>query len=122
MEEPITSCKVYKLGDLEMVHIAEFANITHRTIQSTRVLIERGNTVRKLKYYRDRSRLMIPVKELYGFPLVQAGHSVGIRQIFHYAVVDGEYQKVLCEKCTYTTEWCDARREAEELVVPEGDK
>jgi hypothetical protein len=75
-----------------------------------------------MKYYRDRSRVMIPVKELYGYPLTDKGPAAGLRNIYHYKLVDGEFQKVLCEKCTFTNEWCDERRAAEELVMPEGDK
>ena len=123
---PLMKCKVYTLGGIDMIHIAEFANITNRSIQSTRALIEKGNVVRKLKSYRDRSRLMIPVAELYGYPLVKAGHSEGVRQIFHYADVQHEdgsvtIEKVLCTRCTYDM-GCEARKAADELDVPEGDK
>lgn len=123
---PLMNCKVYSLNGIEMIHIAEFAQITHRSIQSTRALIEKGNVVRKLKFYRDRSRLMIPTLELYGYPLVKAGHSEGVRQIFHYDDVQHEdgsvtIEKVLCTACTYDM-GCDRRKAADALVVPEGDK
>lgn len=125
-ESPLARCKVYNLDGIDMIHIAEFASITHRSIQSTRALIEKGNVVRKLKFYRDRSRLMIPVLELYGYPLVKAGHSEGVRQVFHYVEVeqsDGSVtmEKVLCTACTYDM-GCDKRKAADALVVPEGDR
>lgn len=123
---PLSNCKVYSLHNIEMIHIAEFASITHRSIQSTRALIEKGNVVRKLKFYRDRSRLMIPIAEIYGYPLVKAGHSEGVRQIFHYQEVqhdDGTvtFDRVLCTACTYDM-GCEARKLADALIVPEGDK
>lgn len=125
-ESPLSKCKVYTLNNIEMIHIAEFADITHRSIQSTRALIEKGNVVRHLKFYRDRSRLMIPVAELYGYPLVKAGHSEGVRQIFHYDNVQKEdgtvvIEKVLCTACTYDM-GCEKRKIADALVVPEGDR
>lgn len=119
---PLDSCKVYTLKGIEMIHIAEFARITHRSIQSTRHLIYDHIGVRLMKYYRDRSRVMIPVKELYGFPLTDKGPAAGVRNIYHYVVEDGKFVKKLCEQCTFGTEPCDARRAADELVVPEGDK
>lgn len=122
----LKNCKVYTINNIEVIHIAEFASITHRSIQSTRALIEKGNVVRKLKFYRDRSRLMIPVVELFGYPLVKVGHSEGVRQIFHYTEVtkdNGEkvFEKQLCTACTFDT-GCEARKIADALVMPEGDK
>ena len=91
---------------IEMIHIAEFANITHRSIQSTRHLVEDGNVIRKMKFFRDRSRIMIPAAELYGYPLVKAGHSEYERAIYHYKEVyheDGTctFEKVLCKECSF---------------------
>ena len=125
-ESPLLKCRVYTLNNIAMIHIAEFASITHRSVQSTRALIEKGNVVRKLKFYRDRSRLMIPVIELYGYPLIKAGHSEGVRQVFHYDDVQKEdgtvvIEKVLCTACTYGM-GCARRQAADALVVPEGDK
>lgn len=123
MNNPLDSCKVYTLNGIPMIHIAEFARITHRSIQSTRHLIYDHIGLRTMKFFRDRSRVMIPVAELHGFPLTDKGTvAAGVRNIYHYKLVDGEYQKVLCEQCTFGTEPCDARRAADELDVPEGDK
>lgn len=119
---PLDQCKVYTIHGIEMIHIAEFAAITHRSIQSTRHLIYDHIGIRKMKFFRDRSRVMIPVKELYGFPLTDKGPTAGVRNIYHYVVKDGKFVKELCQQCTFTDKWCDARREAEELIVPEGDK
>lgn len=118
---PLSNCKVYTINGIEMIHIAEFANITHRTPQSTRNLIENGNVLRKLKAFRDRSRLMIPVLEIYGYPLVQAGHSDYNRVIYHYKEENGTFVKTMCPTCSFG-EMCEARKTAEELIVPEGDK
>lgn len=119
---PLDTCKVYTLNGIDMIHIAEFARITDRSVRSTRHLVEDGNSVRKMKFFRDRSRLMIPVKELFGYPLTDQGYATGLRNIYHYKLVDGQYVKTLCEQCTFDSEPCDARHAADELVVPEGDK
>jgi hypothetical protein len=65
---------------------------------------------------------MIPVAELYGFPLTDQGPAAGLRNIYHYKLVDGQFQKVLCEKCTFSDQFCAERQAAEDLVMPEGDK
>lgn len=122
MNNPLDTVKIYTFKNIEMMHITDFTTLTHRSNQSTRHLIEDGNTIRKLKFFRDRSRLMIPVAELWGYPLIQPGHSGYKRDIYHYKNVDGEIKKVLCEQCTFGTEWCAERKIAEELVMPEGDK
>lgn len=122
MNNPLDNCKVYTMNGIEMIHIAEFATITGRSIQSTRNLIENHISIRKMKFFRDRSRLMIPIAELYGFPLTDKGPKVGLPNIYHYKLVDGKFVKTLCQTCTYGTEWCPERTKAEELIVPEGDK
>ena len=50
------------------------------------------------------------------------GYATGLRNIYHYVLKDGQFVKELCQTCTFSNEWCSARREAEELIVPEGDK
>ena len=117
-------CKVYTIHGIEMIHIAEFAQLTGRSIQSTRHLIEDGNKVRKLKFFRDRSRLMIPIKELWGFPLIDAGYCSGPRSIYHYVKnEDGTIGKELCQECSFGADSsCKVRQEADNLIVPEGDK
>lgn len=122
MNNPLDKCKVYTIHGIEMIHIAEFAAITNRSIQSTRHLIYDHIGVRKMKFFRDRSRVMIPLKELYGFPLTDKGVSTGLRNIYHYHLEDGEFKKVLCEQCTFGSGFCPERKAAEELIVPEGDK
>lgn len=106
------------VGGIELIHISEFASIAHRSIPSTRRLIEEGNKIRKLKAYRDKSRLMIPVVELYGYPLINAGHSDFERNIYHY---NEQGERVLCPECSYGNK-CEKRRIADELELPEGDK
>lgn len=105
-------------GGIELIHIGEFARLTHRSVQSTRHLIEDGNKIRKLKFYRDRSRLLIPTIELLGYPLVNAGHCEGERNIYHY---NERGEKILCPECSYGDK-CRNRKAADALIVPEGDK
>lgn len=122
MSKQLKDCKVYTIHGIDMIHIAEFAEITHRSVRSTRHLIEEGNKVRKLKFFRDRSRLMIPVSEIFGYPLIDAGHTDLQRNIYHYRLDEhSDLVKTLCQDCTYG-ESCPERQTAEALIVPEGDK
>ena len=119
----LEDCKIYTIHSIEMIHIAEFAQLTGRSIQSTRHLIEDGNKIRKMKFFRDRSRLMIPVKELWGYPLIDAGYCSGPRNVYHYTKNDdGTISKELCQECSFGEKPCSKRQEAEDLIVPEGDR
>lgn len=119
----LNDCKIYTIHGIEMIHIAEFTQLTGRSIPSTRHLIEDGNKIRKMKFFRDRSRLMIPVKELLGYPLIDAGYCSGPRNVYHYREQeDGTFAKELCQACTFGNEPCPERQMADNLVVPEGDK
>ena len=105
-DTPLENAKIYTICGVEMMHITEFTRLTHRSNQSTRHLIEDGNVIRKMKFFRDRSRLMIPVAELFGYPLVKPGHSEYERAIYHYKIVmkeDGtqDIEKVLCPECSF---------------------
>lgn len=103
-----------------MVHISEFAQALSRSVQSTRHLIEDGNTVRKLKAFRDRSRLMIPVSEINGYPFIESGPGSN-RKIFHYRRLLGDrYEKYFCEQCTFG-KGCEDRHIADEVNCPKGD-
>lgn len=118
----LKDCKIYTLNGIAMIHIAEFAQLTGRSIQSTRHLIEDGNKIRKMKFFRDRSRLMIPLTELWGYPLIDAGFCSGPRNVYHYYNNDdGTVEKRLCQECSFG-EGCSMRIAADTLVVPEGDK
>lgn len=115
--------RVYNFDNIGFVHITEFAQAIGMSNQSIRYLIEQGNTVRRMKFFRDRSRLMIPVAELEGYPFVQAGFASGAREIYHYQKqADNTYKRVLCEQCSYGDCPCELRSKADNLVVPEGDK
>lgn len=104
-----------------MIHVTDFANLLHRSVQSTRRLIDYGNNIRKLKAFRDRSRLMIPTTEITGYPFTATGPDNLDRGIFHYVKQeDGTYAKELCPECTFG-EGCKARKEADELNCPKGD-
>lgn len=125
-DSPLNKAKIYTMQGIEMMHITDFTTLTHRSNQSTRHLIENGNVIRKMKFFRDRSRLMIPVAELFGYPLVRPGHSEYERAIYHYDIVtkeDGtkDIDRVFCKECSYGS-MCAARKTAEEMIVPEGDK
>lgn len=122
MPKQLKDCKIYTIHGIEMIHIAEFAEITHRSIQSTRHLIEDGNKVRKLKSFRDRSRLMIPIAEIQGYPLIDPGYTDLQRNIYHYMPDEnGDLVKTLCKECTFGG-FCEARQKADSLIVPGGDK
>jgi hypothetical protein len=115
--------RIYNLEGIDYIHISEFAELTNRSIQATRHLIADGNSVRKLKAFRDRSRLMIPVTELTGYPFTNQGAS-NPKEIYHYVFnEDGKTMyKKLCEKCSYSQDVCEERAKADSVVVPEGDK
>lgn len=117
---------IYNYKGIAFIHIADFAYALNRSVTSTRRLVERGNRIRKLKAMRDRSRLMIPVTEMTGYPFVSSGPGKE-KKVFHYIPVKAEgaegaviYKKAFCEKCTYG-EGCETRKEADKLVCPKGD-
>jgi hypothetical protein len=123
---PLEHARIYTFAGIDMLHITDFTTLTHRSNQSTRHLIENGNVIRKMKFFRDRSRLMIPVAEIFGYPLVKPGHSDYERAIYHYGIItkeDGtqDIDKVLCKECSYG-HICEARKVAESLDMPQGDK
>ncbi len=111
---------------IELIHIADFAYALNRSVTSTRRLVEKGNSIRKMKALRDKSRLMIPVAEMKGYPFVASGPGKD-KRIFHYKEIKAEgatnavvYKKVLCEKCTYG-EGCEDRKIADGIRCPKGD-
>lgn len=112
---------IYTIHNIPMVHISEFALALNRSITSTRHLIEEGNSIRKMKAFRDRSRLLIPVSEIYGYPYTTTGPRNKERGIFHYVKLEGErFEKQLCTECTYGG-GCKLRKEADSLNCPKGD-
>lgn len=114
--------RVFSYGGIDFIHISDFARLTNRSVQSTRRLIENGNKIRKMKFFRDRSRLLVPVVELTGYPLVGPGHSTGIVIISHYKKQEnGTYAAEVCKDCTYGEQLCEAAVIANKLEVPEGD-
>ena len=122
---PLEKAKIYTIHGVEMMHITEFTTLTHRSNQSTRHLIEGGNVIRKMKHIYDRSRIMIPVAEMFGYPLVKPGHSEYEQPIYHYGIVEREdgtkdIDRVLCKECSFGTP-CAARKFAEDLVLPPSD-
>lgn len=109
-------------GGLELIHIMEFADKTHRSVQSLRYLIEQGGQFRKLKSFRDRSRLYIPKTELLGFPFRSRGTKDGTSTIYHYHEdEDGKWKQYVCTECTFGM-GCSLRKIADNTIVPEGDK
>lgn len=139
------------IGGIEYIHIQDFAEITGRSKQAIRRLIEDGNSVRRLKATRDRSRLMVPVMELVGFPFVNQGKQMNGTDIYHYVAEDtsddqalpaidaitkcsemvrnGEdwknkivWERKLCVECTFGGGCgCICRGAADALNVPRGD-
>lgn len=114
--------KVYTLKNIPMMHIRDVSETIHICKQGLRHLILEGNIIRKMKFYRDRSRLMIPIAELEGFPFINKGKPAIGTQIYHYVYKEGEWVREICKQCSYTDKYCEARQKAEDLVVPEGDK
>lgn len=113
--------RVFTIEGIEVIHITEFASLCHRTVTSTRHLLEDGNNIRKMKYFRDRSRLLIPVAEITGYPLVDSGPG-NTDKIYHYKLntETNEYERVLCPECSFG-EKCEARKTADALIMPVGD-
>lgn len=141
----------FKIGEYEYIHIQDFADITGRSKQAIRRLIEDGNSMRRMKSLRDKSRLLIPLLELAGFPFVKQGKQMSGRDIYHYFAHDvktGEYIPILdaiarcdkiikeggeweseitfvrelCVDCTFNNAQCLPRSLAEAMEVPQGDK
>ena len=113
--------KVYTIEDIQMIHISEFCRLEGRSIQSARYLIEKGNSIRKLKAFRDRSRLMIPILEIEGYPYTNRGYLSSENEVYHYSKnKDGLYERFLCKECSYGKP-CEKRLAADALIVPEGD-
>lgn len=103
------------------VHISVYAQATNHSMGATRSLLERHRVPngeggiskrRPLKYIRDGSTLWIPTIEITGYPFIKGTN------VYHYTE-DGK--RYLCEKCTFTTELCEAAKIAEDLQVPESD-
>ena len=129
---------VFNINGIDYLHIQGFADIIGRSQQSTRHLIDDGNSVRRMKAFRDRSRLMIPVAELVGFPFVNQGKQTTGQDIYHYKAYDANEQEVpaldalnrndvhwkreFCAQCTFSQDKCILRVLADGLTVPQGDK
>lgn len=114
--------KVYTIKGVPVIHIKEASALIGICTQGLRHLIEEGGTVRRLKAYRDRSRLMIPTAEIEGFPFVERGRITLGKVIYHFHYVNGKWEKQVCQQCTYTNDYCLKRQIAEDLIVPAGDK
>lgn len=120
---------VYDINGILYLHIQDFAKVTHRSPQSVRHLIEDGNSVRRLKAFRDRSRLMVPLTELAGYPFVNHGKQLNGKDIYHYkadvaireAVEQGvEMSREFCPECTFGQK-CLERELADSIIIPQGD-
>ena len=105
---------VNKEDNIEYAYILDVVEEYGCSVQSLRYLIKEGNVVRKMKAIRDRGRILIPVKELQGFPFVRRGSALGSREIYHY---DSEGNKVLCTACSFTNKFCESRIIADSLNV-----
>lgn len=139
----------YVINDIEYVSIRQFIALIGRSAQqSTRRLIDAGNSVRRLKQLRDGVHIMIPLSEVRGFPFVNRGKQINGKDIYHFfpfqrqsdgtekpfegtlheaatltdpGNTDSEivWRKCFCEECTYTLEHCKARQEADSLIIEE---
>ena len=99
----------YTIDGHEYYTIQEFCSIIKREIPTVRHLLLDGNTVRKMHYIRDRSKIFIPVEELTGFPHVNSGRQSYGLDIYHF---DENGNRFLCKQCTYNTEVCENARKA----------
>lgn len=136
---------IYNIDGVDYIHIQKFVDLIDRSQQSTRRLIRDGNTSRRLKALRDRSRLLIAITEIVGYPFVNHGRQVAGHDIYHYVPYDLNDQKVnvckedgsldieklkavlvddtiewrreFCELCTYTLEHCKLRQAADAVVI-----
>lgn len=88
---------IYRIGDEEYLHISDFAAMTKLTIPAVRYLCFTGGR-RRLRYERDGSRLLIPLKELTEYPFTRGGRAEGI---YHYKLFPDGYHRVLCRACTF---------------------
>ena len=105
---------IFTKDGIDYVYILDVVEKTGCSVQSLRYLTSHGNVVRKMTYIRDRGRILIPMKELTGYPFVRRGSALGNREIFHYNMETGE--KFLCKECSYGTS-CEARKEADALCL-----
>lgn len=128
---------VYNIEGIDYLHIQQFVDLIGRSQQSTRHLINEGNSVRRMKSRRDRSRILIPLAELAGYPFVNTGAQQTAKDIYHYVPYkngkrvasyhdavqdeDVEWRRELCELCTYTVEHCIFRQVADAANIPKGD-
>ena len=101
---------VYTINGLNYYPIQEFAQMIGREVTSLRHLLFAGNTVRRMHYVRDRSRIFIPVEEYSGYPFTNPGRQQYGQDIYHY---DEKGNRVLCKTCTFGTEGCEARKAAD---------
>ena len=72
----------YNINGIIYLHIQQFVDVIGRSQQSTRHLLNEGNSARRMKYFRDGLRIMIPVTELVGFPFVNQGKQVAGKDIY----------------------------------------
>jgi hypothetical protein len=61
--------------------VKQFAHMTHRTEQSVRLLMLKGNKIRKLECHHFAGKPFIPVEELTDFPFTVAGRN---QEPYHY--------------------------------------
>lgn len=116
---------------IEVVHIKEFCKCTGRSIQSMRYLCssEAHHSIRPMKHIYERSRLLIPMDEIRGYPFVRQGKRA---EIYHYVQSgDEKWVQKTCPECTVDfsvypahtrdgtrdMERCEGRLKADSLVL-----
>ena len=64
--------------------VKQFAELTHRSEQSVRLLISKGNRIRRLETNNLVGKPFIPVEELTNFPFTVSGHNA---ESYHYNAI-----------------------------------
>lgn len=92
-----------------------FSSLLRISLANTRDACERPVDEwkrRPLKHFKDGNTLWIPSAELEGYPFVRG------TSVYHYKQNEqGEWEKVLCEECTFTQTVCQKNREAQEIEL-----
>jgi hypothetical protein len=81
------------INDCACITVKEFCELTNRSPDDIRWMINQGNKIRKLKSLKISGKNFIPIEELLEFPFAKNGrHSGGIR-VERYYIEEGALKK-----------------------------
>jgi hypothetical protein len=66
----------YKIFGKDYYTVSQFSRLVNKTQNDIRVLICKGNSIRKLKAFRIENKVFIPASELVDFPFTSANLDV----------------------------------------------